>query len=308
MSAKPAGRRGRRKRGGHDEEHVNHERWLVTYSDMMTLLMVLFIIMFAMSQVDAVKFAQLKAGLAVGFGAEHIAFNGQGNQVHDENNADSNFDMASNVGPGNGEGQVQAQDEARDEELKEAVRQADLVKASTRQQHAQGEVKNLEEIKQKILGALDAKGLAGSVRFSIDERGLIVTIVTSSVIFAGDRAELLDAGRQVLDAVGPALVALPNHVQVDGHTNQLPIPTVNYPSGWELSTARASSVVRYLNERHGVPETRLSAAGYADTRPLYPASDARAVTLNRRVEVVVMSTLSAEERALLPSAAAGRAE
>jgi chemotaxis protein MotB len=300
VSGGHGGRRGRRKKhGGHEEEHENHERWLVSYADMMTLLMVLFIVMFAISAVDQKKFAQLKNGLAVGFGAQHIAFDGQGDQVHDSTNENSSFDMAAEAGK---------KQTVADKELQQAVAKADRARQSQMQQDAQKEVDNLQEIKKRILAALEAKGMADAVRFNIDERGLVVTIVTSSVVFAGDRAELLAPGRVILDAVGPALTVLPNKIQVDGHTNQLPIATINYPSGWELSSARASSVVRYLNERHGIAENRLSAAGYADTRPLYPASDPRATSLNRRVEVVVMSTLPPEERALLPSAAAGKSE
>jgi chemotaxis protein MotB len=77
---------------------------------------------------------------------------------------------------------------------------------------------------------------------------------------------------------------------------------VNYPSAWELSTARASTVVRFLHAR-GVPERRLAAAGYAGTRPLYPPDDPQAPTLNRRVEVVVLSNLDPAAKALLPAAA-----
>jgi chemotaxis protein MotB len=190
-----------------------------------------------------------------------------------------------------------------DKQLKEAVAKADRARQSAMAQHAAKEVSNLREIQEKISAELAKQGMADKVKFTIDERGLVVTVVTSSVVFAGDRADLLEAGRQIVDAFGPTLASLPNRIEVDGHTNQLPIATVNYPSGWELSGARASSVVRYLNSHHGIPEARLTATGFADTRPLYPANDPRSTTMNRRVEVVVLSTLPAAERALLPSAA-----
>jgi chemotaxis protein MotB len=295
MSAAKAHRRRKKHGGAHEEEHENHERWLVSYADMMTLLMVLFIVMFAISAVDQKKFSQLKTGLAVGFGAQSAAFSESGTQIQDANQA-TPFDASAN--PPNS-----SADQAKDQELKKAVADADRARQSQQAQHAEKEVQNLDEIKKKILAALEAKGLANAVKFDIDERGLVVTIVTSSVVFAGDRAELLEAGQAILGAVGPALVALPNGIEVDGHTNQLPIGTINYPSGWELSSARASSVVRYLHDHFGVAENRLSATGFADTRPLYPASDPRATTLNRRVDVVVLSTLPASERALLPAAA-----
>jgi chemotaxis protein MotB len=92
---------------------------------------------------------------------------------------------------------------------------------------------------------------------------------------------------------------------VDGYTNQVKVSTYPYPSGWELSSARASAVVRFLSV-DGIAETRLSAVGYSDQHPLYPPSDPRAVTLNRRVEVVVRSTLPDSEAAQLPAAAAAQ--
>jgi chemotaxis protein MotB len=285
-----------KKHAGHDEEHENHERWLVSYADMMTLLMVLFIVLFAISQVDQKKFAELKNGLAVGFGSPSVAFEGGETSLMEASNEDSPMDLASGVG---GTLAKPADEQA----VKHAVDMMDRARAQTKQEAAKAEVEKYEKIKEQILAEMKKQGLVDSVRFSVDERGLVVTVVTSSVVFAGDRAELLSAGQHILDGMAPAIAPLPNHIEVDGHTNQLPVATRNYPSGWELSSARASTVVRYLNSHAGIPENRLFAAGFADTKPLYPADDPRSVTLNRRVEVVVLSNLPADTRALLPSAA-----
>jgi chemotaxis protein MotB len=285
-----------KKHGAHDEEHENHERWLVSYADMMTLLMVLFIVLFAISQVDQKKFAELKNGLAVGFGSPSVAFEGGEASLMESSNEDSPLDVASGVG---GPLAKPAEEQA----VKDAVNKMDRARAQTKQEAAKAEVQNYEKIKEQILAEMKKQGLADAVRFSVDERGLVVTVVTSSVVFAGDRAELLSAGQRILDGIAPAIAPLPNRLEVDGHTNQLPVATRNYPSGWELSSARASTVVRYLNSHAGIPENRLFAAGFADTKPLYPAGDPRSVTLNRRVEIVVLSNLPADTRALLPSAA-----
>jgi chemotaxis protein MotB len=303
MSVKAGGGK-RHKRGGHHEEHENHERWLVTYADMLTLLMVLFIVMFAMSAVDQRKFQALADGLAEGFGAPSVAFKGKPEAL----DADSSTSALTVTGaaPSLQDGLAvpsQAEGAGRDAEAdKRAVAAADRLKVAAAANAAEREVKNMREVQEKIVRALRAKKMEDAVRFRITERGLVVTIVTSEVIFAGDRADLLRGGRTVLGAVAPALVDLPNDIQVDGHTNQLPVPTLNYPSAWELSTARASTVVRFLHD-HGVPEGRLSAAGDAGTRPLHPPDDPRAPTLNRRVEVVVLSNLESAARSLLPSAA-----
>jgi chemotaxis protein MotB len=300
-SGKPGGKR--RKHVAH-EEHENHERWLVTYADMLTLLMVLFIVMFAMSAVDQRKFQALADGLADGFGAPSVAFKGKPAPLDGDTKA--SVMPVTGAAPSLEDGVAtpsSAKDAARDAEAdRRAVAAADRVKVVAAANSAEREVKNMREVQEKITRALRAKKMEDSVRFRITERGLVVTIVTSEVIFAGDRADLLAGGSTVLGAVAPALVGLPNDIQVDGHTNQLPVPTVNYPSAWELSTARASTVVRFLHD-HGVPERRLSAAGYAGTRPLYPPDDPRAPKLNRRVDVIVLSNLDSRARSLLPAAA-----
>ena len=82
----------------------------------------------------------------------------------------------------------------------------------------------------------------------------MVTVVTNEVVFAGNRADLQAGGAKILDAIAPTLEALPNNIEVDGHTNQLKAKTTFYPSGWELSAARASTAVRYLTG-HGLPRT-----------------------------------------------------
>ncbi|GAA1800992.1 flagellar motor protein MotB [Luedemannella flava] len=289
----------RRPGGHHEEEHQNHERWLVTYADMITLLMVLFIVMFSMSAVDTKKFSELASALAVSFGAGHSTLlSGMASPIEGQDK-----DMT-----------VMPKDPGADPNLKgelarnmtiqpdTAEDKRDRAKGTEDARAAEREVDNLREVQRKITAALEAKRLQDSVQFHIDERGLVVTVVTSAVVFAGDRADLLAAGRDIVDAIAPTLRKLPNRIQVDGHTNQLPVPTVNYPSAWELSTARASAVVRRL-AGDGLARRRLSAAGYADTRPLVDPNDARSVIMNRRVDVVVLSTLPSDQAALLPSVA-----
>lgn len=282
-----------KKHGAHEEEHENHERWLVSYADMMTLLMVLFIVLFAISQVDQKKFAELKNGLAVGFGSPSVAFDGGESTLMESSDSDSPMDLSSGIGG-------TASDATA---IQEAVAAKERASASARQQAAQQEVENFEKIKAKIEESLKQQGLADSVKFTIDERGLVVTVVTSAIVFEGGEAQLLSAGRAIMAGIGPAVAGLPNKIEVDGHTNQLAGTTGSYPSGWELSTARASTVVRFLHSNAGIPENRLMASGFADTKPLYPAEDPRAASLNRRVEIIVLSSLPADTRALLPSAA-----
>jgi chemotaxis protein MotB len=300
-----------RKKRSHEEEHENSERWLVTYADMLTLLMVLFIVLFAMSQVDQKKFALLKEGLEVGFGANAVTITTDSAPLSSGGAADTTvaaMDPAVNPGlTGGGTGtNVNSDKSPSQEELDKAATQA--VKAMQRSQASQqaadvqSELNNLKAAQQKIAAALKEKGLANAVQFNIDKRGLVITVISSDVVFAGDRADLLSGGQRIVDAIDPTIRALPNNIEVDGHTNQLPVPTKYYPSAWELSTARASTVARYLVD-HGVAGSRLTAAGFAGFRPLYPPSDPRAVARNRRVDIVVLTALSSSESDLLAATA-----
>jgi chemotaxis protein MotB len=301
MSAGGSG--GRKKKGGHEEheEHVNHERWLVSYADMLTLLFVLFVVLFSMSSVDQKKFAELAAGLSEGFGAQSAAFSGSASTLEGSGNSTNIVPIDPGVNPGLG-GTGSGKETEQEKAIEQAVAAAERAKASKDATAAMKEAKNLKEIEKKITNALAKVKLKDSVKFTIDERGLVVTVVTNEVVFDGNRADLRSGGEKILNAIAPTLKALPNDIQVDGHTNQLKVRTSFYPSGWELSTARASTVVRYF-AGHGITAARMTASGYSDTKPLIDPKDAKSITMNRRVDVVVLSTLTADQRALLPAAA-----
>jgi chemotaxis protein MotB len=291
---------GRKKKGGHEEheEHVNHERWLVSYADMLTLLFVLFVVLFSMSSVDQKKFAELAAGLSAGFGAESVTFSGATSNLDGSGNSSQVVPIDPGTNPGLG-GPGEAANKAEQEKITKAVAAAERAKASKDAQAAIKEAKNLKEIEKKITNALAKVKLKDSVKFTIDERGLVVTVVTNEVVFDGNRADLRSGGAKILSAIAPTVNALPNNIQVDGHTNQLKVRTSFYPSGWELSTARASTVVRYF-AGHGIAAKRMTASGYSDTRPLINPTDRKSITMNRRVDVVILSSISADQRALLP--------
>jgi chemotaxis protein MotB len=167
---------------------------------------------------------------------------------------------------------------------------AGLVKA-TQQAQVREEVENLKKAEEALKAALAKAGIPRGATFRFDERGLVVTIATDKVLFDSGGATLRRQGRLILDTIEPTLAELPNRISVDGHTNSLPIATDRFPSNWELSTDRATGVLRYLARPGGIPVDRMSAAGYADTRPLRPASDPRAVVVNRRVEIVVLAAV-----------------
>jgi chemotaxis protein MotB len=288
-----AARRGRRRRagaGGHEEG--GSERWLVTYADVLTLLLVLFIVLFSISVVNTSKFIALKSSLSSAFG------NGQ-NSVLDGGNGLKDNDAE-------GQGQQLVMPGVPVMGSSGAASSAVPASGITQRRfpaEVEKEVHDFAAIQRAITASLDRRGLRGAVRFNVDRRGLIITIVTNSLVFPGNSADLLPGGQTIIAAITPPLRAVPNRIEVDGYTNQVNVSTYPYPSGWELSSARASAVVRFLSA-DGVAEDRLSAVGWSDQRPLYPPGDPRAVTLNRRVEVVVRSTLPDSAAAQLPAAAA----
>lgn len=279
---------GGHKRRGHEEEHEeheNHERWLVSYADMMTLLMVLFIVMFAISQVDTKKFAALKTGLSAGFGAPVAILTG-GDQLLDPGGAVAP-DSVNLSGSASGKKATTA---INPQTAVDAAKVAKLVEATDKARVKQ-EVSNLRQAESKLKQALAKAGMSKAASFRFNERGLVVSVATDDVLFASGSAQLQPRGQAILQALGPTLKSLPNDLSVEGHTDSLPIHTVQFPSNWELSGARASGVLRYLNTGDAIPFDRLSFAGYADTQPRYPNGDPRAMVANRRVEIIVLARL-----------------
>jgi chemotaxis protein MotB len=291
------GHGGRRRAKKHEEEeHENHERWMVSYADMMTLLLVLFIVLYAMSQVDKEKFAALASGLSETFGGPISvtpAASPEGSVLDGlPAPADISLGIASDLRP--------PQEQVDAAAAQAALAEAERVAAEARAEHAE-----LAAARAQIEAALEAAGHAGAARFEIDERGLIVHIVADEVLFDAEEAVLRPEGREILDAIAPTLSALPNQLGVEGHANHLPVTAGGpWPSNWELSAYRATTVVRHL-AGGGVPQQRLAANGYSDTRPLVPPSDPESLSVNRRVDVVVLSDASAEANQLLPGLDAG---
>jgi chemotaxis protein MotB len=287
------GHGGHGKRRGHDEEHEeheNHERWLVSYADMMTLLMVLFIVMFAISQVDSKKFMALKTGLSAGFGAPIAFIDG----------ADALLETGSKLGDDQpnlagvkGETKTDPEQTAANQGAASAVtpeKVAELVNATSRASVA-AEADTLKRAQAALQKALQVAGLAQGATFRIDERGLVVSIATDHVLFSSGSATLLPEGRTILDAIAPTLRGLPNRLDIDGHTDSNPISTAQFPSNWELGSIRADGVLRYLAAVHRIPYRRMTASSFADTQPAAEGTSARAMAADRRVEIVVLARL-----------------
>ncbi|HWJ66552.1 MAG TPA: flagellar motor protein MotB [Nocardioides sp.] len=289
--------RPRRKRV-HEEEHENHERWLVSYADMITVLMALFIVLYAMSQVDETKYEQLRDGLAVGFGREQSILNGA-DPVSSAKGVDD---------PGETTHQLilaQVPEDQRDvvaRVLDQVVAESDRRRTERQYGEARVEVERLLDVWRRIDRALRAEGLRDDVRATVDERGLVVSLVSQHVVFEPDVAELTPRGRRVVDTITPVLQALSEPIEIDGHTNQEKVRPKYFPTDWELSLARAAHVLRRLEEVHGIRTSRLRATGFGHTKPLIDPARAGSQDVNKRVDIVVLSQEPAETRALMGEA------
>jgi len=298
------GGRPRGRRRPVEEEHVNHERWLISYSDMITVLMALFIVLFAISQVDQEKYIALRDSLSAGFldtttspsVLDGTSGNLDGRSVHQEDTPAAGTAGMVNAEDGLG---MQAADpmvpqtQTPDSSIDPAVLAA-----------AQAEATHLEQVRDAIAASLAANGLDGVVRFRIDERGLVLGLVADDVFFAPARAELTETALRVLDVAAPVMVGLGENVSVEGHANNIPV-SGRYPTNWELSADRATQVLRHLVEADGMPGGRIMAVGFGDTRPLMTDGSPEALAANRRVDLVILSNAPEQVRALIPSLTAG---
>ncbi|MFM7537329.1 MAG: flagellar motor protein MotB [Acidimicrobiales bacterium] len=274
----------RKKKHEEHEEHENHERWLVTYADMITLLMVLFIVMFSISQVDLAKYKKFKEGIQGG-DASAVVDGGSGM-----------LDGGIGVLPGaagRATTTTTAASAGKAGPRPTATGPTTTVK-SAQQAAYEAERRALGAAEQKLREGLGNTALGGNVEIAVQERGLVITIVADQVLFASGSATLEGAGREVLTAIAEGLKPLPNPVTVEGHTDSVPLgPGNRYSSNWELSTARATSVLRTLVETYGVSVQRMSASGYADTRPIASNDSPDGRSKNRRVELVVRNLVDA---------------
>ncbi len=252
-----------RKKHADHEEHENHERWLITYADMITLLMAFFVMMYGLSILDLKKFEDFKAGVAKQLGKSPVTDGGQGLLLGGNGVANA---AAPAIGSGNHDG-------ATDSSAASGDLNRDSLQALA------------SSVQQKLA---EAGATQENVQVTTDPRGLVVE-VTARELFKSGSAFLEPEGLPVLDQVAVALSKIDNRVMIEGHTDNIPIRRGGlFPSNWELSTARATQVLRWITEVRGLPEVRFSAAGYADTHPRFANDTPQHRALNRRVDIIVV--------------------
>lgn len=268
------------------EEHVNHEAWVIPYADMLTLLMALFLVLFAIGRTDLEKFKKLAESFRQEFGGGAssqvvtISEGQSGTSPLDggEGVLDANVMPANAEGTGNGDGTGMAT--PTELQIEQARQEAE-------QEAAQEALGALESVEDAIQAAADAQGVGDQILFKFDGEGLVLSVVDSALLFDSGSAELKLSGQVVLQTIVPALQKIPNEIKIEGHTDSVGDPNTNY----ELSADRANSVRRFLALQGGF-ERRLEIAGWGEEVPIADNGTAEGRALNRRVEITIISDIS----------------
>jgi chemotaxis protein MotB len=279
-----------RKRRGHSAEHENDERWLLTYADMITLLMALFMVLFSISSVNISKYKTLQMALKAAFSGDILP----GGKSIEQPGASANSSRAPTTI--DTPAIVRLTPSVTSELEHVAARQSGSAQssaqsaaasaASVQVSAAQQEQSSFEALQRELNEYATKHGFARSVHVAIEQRGLAIRVLTDSLLFTSGSAALESQGQPLLTEIAALLNVDHVHpIAVEGNTDNVPI-SGPFPSNWELSTARASSVVRFLIAK-GVDPQRLSATGYADQRPIATNATAAGRALNRRVEIVL---------------------
>jgi len=274
-------RRGRRSHGGGGGHEGGDERWLLTYADMITLLMALFMVLFSISSVNISKYQVLQRALQKAFmggvldGGKSFQ-QGEPTRIQGVQSATASQQMDSSF-------QIMSHNLIGKVAPKSAAQKA------AEKQLAEQEQSNLEQIKGEVDTYARSHGFSGLIQTSIDQRGLVIRLLTDKVLFDSGHAELKVTGTPILTEVSHLLVTtkFSNAIAVEGNTDNVPISGGEFPSNWELSTARANAVLEFFIH-HGVAQSRLTVVGFADQNPIAPNDSADGRALNRRVDVVVL--------------------
>lgn len=274
--------RGRSRHGGHEEE--SSERWLLTYADMITLLMALFMVLFSISSVNISKFRTLQQALKEAFSGQILpgghALEHTGpteSQARTPNQTAATTVMPFSLQPG--------QTDLRSVVSREMA-------ASSPAAAAAHEQATFQRLKREIEAYAHKHGLSSYVQASIEPRGLVIRLLTDRLLFASGKATLSSSAYPLLRKIATLLTVDSIHpIAVEGNTDDVPIHTAEFPSNWDLSAARASTVVNFLTTQ-GIAGQRLSAIGYADQHPIASNHTTGGRARNRRVEIVLQRLYS----------------
>lgn len=242
------------------EEHVNLERYLVSYADFITLLFATFVVLYALSQVDISAFSKLEESLKKAFDAPTMM-----------------------------QGQPGIMDGAGDSVIQDAEANSVISALMMEYLSPKYEDESYEAIKKEIDELTKSKELKG-VTATIEERGLVIKLNDSNIMFESASATLLPEAEKKLDKIGLLIAQkfLMHSIRVEGNTDNLPFSNNIYPSNWELSAARSCTIVRYLIDRFKFHPDLFTPIGYGSTRPIADNKTAKGREQNRRVDIIVL--------------------
>jgi len=260
-------------------EHANHERWLVSYADFITLLFAFFVVLFSSSQVDKRKVGKIAVAIQDAFQQMGIfqAANSRVPMVTADPLPTENIQLIEDGRGMAGRGHMAAPFEK-------------LMGSPAPQ-------KDMGALQKQLAVALRPQLERHEAVLNANRDGLVISLREIGFFDSGS-AELRPASIGAVQRIAQALLAQPNDVRIEGHTDNVPIHNSHFNSNWELSTARATEMVRVFVTEYSFPPTRLSAAGYAEYHPVASNGAAEGRAQNRRVDIVVLSAL--------PSSAQGR--
>ena len=253
--------------------HPNHERWLVSYADFITLMFAFFVVMYSAAQVDQQKVGKLALAIQVAFQDMGI-FQTSNTRLPLATSEPMPF------------AEVQAvENVARTENLQKLVRPVEgQPSVEPRKATTLG---NVQRELERVLGPEIARH---TIAVEARREGLVVSLREVG-FFASGSETLRPDSQAVVDRIGAALGSLPNPVRIEGHTDNVPINTARFASNWELSTARATVMIKLFIERYGFLPDRLSAGGYAEYHPVAGNDTPEGRAVNRRVDIVVLAAL-----------------
>lgn len=261
----------------HEAEKENGERWLLTYSDLITLLMIFFVVLYSMSKVDAQRFQAVAESLnkALGGGVPakiEMAKSPEGPSLFQTGTPSSKTTV-----PGKG---------TDPNNTTQAASDANGENRNSGQGNTDAESLSIEGIKAKLDKFAADNGIQSKLLSSIEERGLVVSI-QETLLFESGSADINTRAREILRNISTVLAASPNQIKVEGHTDNLPIHTVQFPSNWELSVIRSTNVVQIF-QHEGISPNRLSATGYGEYRPIASNETALGQGKNRRIDLIIL--------------------
>jgi len=283
----------------HAAEHVNHERWLVSYADFITLLFAFFVVLFASSQVDRSKTKKMALAINSAFQEFSIFKEQSGDTLEAEGGG-----MGGNakkfreylLQPDSSKSIIMPP-ELSSEEVQETAPTGDP-KLSQNTGMVTPQEEALARVQRTLMDMIARKKINGNVEVFFDNRGLVISI-RDAIIFEAGADKVLPRSEAMLNIVGPVLASMPNQIKVEGHTDDQGV-SGNFKSNWELSAARSAYVINWLIQKNKIEPERFIAVGYGPYRPIASNATEEGRQKNRRVDIILLTDESASKEAQVP--------